>query len=173
MYRITIHCRITSVVIIFIISKLGSFTYHITMQARTGNGIILHKQALLICVVAGVVFLYLVYSWTSSKSSPVSSGTRLKRLNTWKTNDFVDIPLAIIESAKELKIIQKQLSLTISDTVLNIIFSLCIYLSEAFKWVYAIIMIGGWLPYLQYETKYTAKRYQICLIRINQSIRIF
>jgi hypothetical protein len=87
------------------------------MPVKANNTVRLNRKAVLLCLIVGTVFLYSVYSWTSSRISSQYSGTRLKRLNTWKKFDYVEIPADIIESAKNVEISHGTMHLTAANQV--------------------------------------------------------
>ena len=83
------------------------------------NGTIrVNSKAAVACVVSLVVCIYLIYSWASARSS-MKSGTYRRRLDTWKKQDFVDIPPEIIKLAQNVKVTEDRVKVVVDDTVIR------------------------------------------------------
>jgi len=83
------------------------------------NGTIrVNSKAAVACVVSLIVCVYLIYSWASARSS-MKSGTYHRRLDTWKKNDFVDIPSGVKEQMQNVKVAEERVKVVIDDTVVG------------------------------------------------------
>ena len=76
----------------------------------------INPKAAVACVVSLLVCVYLVYSWAAARSS-MKSGTIRRQLDTWKQNDFVDIPQPITERAQKIKVEENRVKVVMDKTV--------------------------------------------------------
>jgi len=83
------------------------------------NGAIrVNSKAAIACVISVIVCVYVIYSWTTARSS-VKSGTHHRRLDTWKKHDFVDIPQRVEELARNVKVSEDTVKVVLDDQVIG------------------------------------------------------
>ena len=83
------------------------------------NGAVrVNSKAAVASVISLIVCVYLIYSWASARSS-MKSGSYHRRLDTWKKQDFVDIPERVKELSKNVKVTEDRVKVVIDDTVIG------------------------------------------------------
>jgi len=83
------------------------------------NGAVrVNSKATVACVISLIVCVYLIYSWASARSS-MKSGSYHRRLDTWKKQDFVDIPKEVKELAKNVKVTEHTVKVVVDDKVIG------------------------------------------------------
>ena len=73
----------------------------------------INTKTVTIATICGVCILYVIYSNFPSKSKPA----QLKIHRSWKTNSFGDVPQAVEDAAKEVKIDERHLKFSVDGTV--------------------------------------------------------
>jgi len=82
------------------------------------NGAVrVNSKSAVACVISLLVCIYLIYSWASARSS-MKSGTYHRRLDTWKKQDFIDIPQGIKHLSQNINVNEDTVTVVVDDMVI-------------------------------------------------------
>ena len=84
-----------------------------------GGGIQLNIRAITIALIVGATFIYVVYLWTVRGKGKYDEPGSLTQFHSWKSMDFVQIPISIVEKAPDITVHERRLSFEFDGKVTN------------------------------------------------------